>query len=362
MLRILWFNWRDIKNPHAGGAEVFTHEVMRRLAEKGHITTLFTSTFSGCSLREEIDGVEVVRNGGKYGVYKKAKEFYRLNNDMFDIVVDEINTKPFLTPRFVKEKPVVALIHQLAREFWFYETPFPINYIGRYFLEERWLTNYREVPTITVSNSSRVDLEHLGFKKILMVPEGISVQPLNEVPEKESTPTVIFIGRLKKAKLPDHAIRAFELVKKNISDAQMWVIGDGYMKSQLEKSAAESVKFHGFLDSETKYDLLRRAHLILVPAVREGWGLVVTEANALGTPAIGYNVPGIRDSIQDGITGILTGRNTPEELANQAIRLLTDRQLLYNLSRDALVHSKQFSWDLTADRFDQILGSLGQTA
>jgi glycosyltransferase involved in cell wall biosynthesis len=50
---------------------------------------------------------------------------------------------------------------------------------------------------------------------------------------------------------------------------------------------------------------LSRAHIILVPAVREGWGLVVTEANAMGTPAIGYDdVPGLRDSIRHGETGI----------------------------------------------------------
>lgn len=331
---------------------------MRRLVIKGHKLTLFTSTFQGCLTKEYVDGVEVVRDGGKYQVYIKARKFYRHNKDAFDIVVDEINTRPFLTPQFVKEKPIVALFHQLAREFWFYETMFPINYIGRYFLEDRWLANYKEIPTITVSNSSREDLKKLGFQKILLVPEGLSITPLGDVPEKESDPTVVFLGRLKKAKLPHHAIQAFLLIKKKLPAARMWVIGDGYMRHELEKYADASITFHGFLKPETKYDLLKRAHLLLMPAVREGWGLVITEANAMGTPAIAYNVAGVRDSVKDGATGILTTRNSQEDLANKAIALLSNEQLLRELSKNALAYSRQFSWDTTSDAFEQVITSL----
>ncbi len=74
-MRILWFNWRDIQNPEAGGAEVFTHEVMKRLTRRGLEMTLFTSRFKGCQLNENINGVDIIREGNKYTVYNAAKKY-----------------------------------------------------------------------------------------------------------------------------------------------------------------------------------------------------------------------------------------------------------------------------------------------
>jgi hypothetical protein len=86
-----------------GGAEVFTREVARRWAEAGHEVTLFTSEFPGCRVEEFLDGVRVVRAGGRYSVYWKAKEYYKrcFSRDGYDVVIDEINTRPFFTPKFV---------------------------------------------------------------------------------------------------------------------------------------------------------------------------------------------------------------------------------------------------------------------
>jgi glycosyltransferase involved in cell wall biosynthesis len=100
---------------------------------------------------------------------------------------------------------------------------------------------------------------------------------------------------------------------------------------------------------------LSQAHLILVPGVREGWGLVVTEANAMGTPAVAYNVNGLRDSVRDGQTGILVKKNTPQSLAHASIALLQDQYTLNKLSLNALTFSKEFTWDNTADKFDRII-------
>jgi glycosyltransferase involved in cell wall biosynthesis len=352
----LWLNWRDIKNPEHGGAEVLTHEIATRLVRKGdHKITLFTAHFPGALTAENVEGIYTIREGGKYTVYNKAKTYYKRNKNYYDLVVDEINVRPFLTPKFVKEKPILTLIHQISPEQFLYELPFPLSYIGRYYLEKKWLSYYKEMTVVTVSNSSKQDLSALGFKNIFVIPEGLGAVPLSDVPQKESTPTIIFIGRLKRHKLPDHAINAFNIIKNDLSDAKMWVIGDGYMRTQLEKLSIKDVKFYGYVSSEMKYDLLKRAHLVLMPAIREGWGLVVTEANAMGTPVVGYNVPGVRDSIKDGKTGILTKENSPDCLASSAISLLKNPQLLKNFSYNALQFSKQFDWNTTCNIFDKIL-------
>jgi glycosyltransferase involved in cell wall biosynthesis len=200
-------------------------------------------------------------------------------------------------------------------------------------------------------------LERLGFKKVLLVPPGLSVVPLPELPNKESDPTIVFMGRFKKAKLPDHAIEAFRLIKNQIRQSKMWMIGDGYMLEKLKNSKTEDITFYGHVSNELKYKMLSKAHLVLAPAVREGWGLVVTESNAMGTPVIAYNVPGLRDSVKHGETGILVNNHSPESLAEAALALLKDGALLRKYSANALEFSRQFNWDTTADVFDRIIKS-----
>lgn len=324
----------------------------------GYTITLFTAEFKNCNKFEEINNMTIIREGGKYRVYSKAKSYYKSHKDEFDIVIDEINTKPFLTPKFVKDKPILAVIHQLAREFWFYETYFPLNYLGYYYLETKWLSYYRNITTITVSNSTKQDLTRMGFRNIFIVPEGLNIAPLIQVKRKGVSPIVVFLGRLKKAKLPDMAIEAFNLIKQEIQSAQMWVIGDGYMRKELENSNYKDVIFHGYVKDDLKYELLSKAHVILVPGIREGWGLNVTESNAMGTPAVVYNIPGLRDSVKDGETGLIVKENSPSGLANSAIFLLKNQDILTKISNNALSLSKQFSWNKSAHEFDKIIKNL----
>jgi len=353
-LKVLVFNWRCWLNPEMGGAEVFTREVLKRWAEAGHDITLFASRFEGSDDEEVVDGVRIVREGGKYSVYWKAKKFYnkRFSREGYDVIVDEINTRPFLTPKFVKNgEKIVALIHQLAREYWLYETPFPISYLGYYFLEERWLNNYKKTPTVTVSESSRKDLVDLGFEKVFVVGEGLNFKPLKKLSQKEKCPVIVFAGRLKRAKRPDHAVEAFRIVKGKIPEAEFWMIGDGYFKKELMEKACEGVKFFGAVSNEERRELVKRAWILVNPSVREGFGLNVIEANALGVPCIAYDVPGLRDSIQHGETGILVKSDSVETLAEAIILVLTNDDFRRKLSEKSLAYSKGFSWDKVADEF-----------
>jgi len=356
--RILWYNWRCWVNPEMGGAEVFTREVARRLVGAGHEVTLFTSEFPGCKREEVLDGVRVVRAGGRYLVYWRAREYYRRRffGECYDLVVDEVNTVPFFAPRFVRNgEKVVALIHQLAREFWFYETPFPLSLLGYYFLEGWWLRGYVDVPTVTVSESSRRDLLRLGFRKVFVVSEGLSFEGLDHLPEKEGFPVVIFVGRLKRVKRPWHALEAFRLVRRRFPRAELWVVGDGYLRKKLERLVFDGVRFFGRVSEAEKRDLLRRAWVLVHPGVREGWGLNVLEAAAYGTPTVAYNVAGLCDSVRDGETGFLARNGDVKDLAGKIIRVLGDETLRERLSRNCLKYAKRFSWDRTAKEFLRVL-------
>jgi len=358
-LRILWYNWRDIKNPEAGGAEVFCHQIIIRLLQKGHNITLFTSQFPNSPHSEIIDGLKVIRSGGRYSVYTKARKYFKRNKQHYDIFIDSINTIPFLSPKLVQEKTLLPIVYQRAAEIWFHEVPFPISHLFYYYLEKKWLSRYKENPTITISNSSQDDLKSIGFKRTFIVPIGLGFEPLFEMALKESNPTVIFLGRLKKYKLPNHALEAFTIIKEHISGAKLWVIGEGPMLNDLRTMyKSQDITFYGHTSEEQKYALLRRAHILLVPSIREGWGLVVTEANAMGTPAIAYDVHGLKDSVVDGETGILIKDRSEESLAHAAITLLSDKDLLRKYSENALAFSKRFTWDNSAEEFERIIEGL----
>ncbi|MEM1551211.1 MAG: glycosyltransferase family 4 protein [Candidatus Bathyarchaeia archaeon] len=359
-LKILLFNWRCWLNPNMGGAEVFTREVLSRWAKSGHDVTLFTSKFDGCKSDEVIDGVRIIRRGGWLSVYWKARSFYSkyFRTERFDVVIDEINTIPFLTPKFINNgERVFALIHQLAREYWFYETPFPISYIGYYVLEYRWLRNYVNIPTVTVSESTKHDLLNLGFKKVFVVPEGLNFEPLNHVPQKHIHPVIAYVGRLKKAKRPDYAVKAFKIVKEKVPYAELWIIGDGYLAKELKKQMVKGVKFFGNLPSVARRELIKKCWVLVNPSVREGFGLNVIEANALGTPCVAFDVAGLRDAIINYETGLIVKSENIRDLAEGIIKVLTDDEFRIKLSHGALVYSRRFSWDKVADEFMKVIRS-----
>lgn len=336
-----------------GGAEVFTREVAKRWAQAGHEVTLFTSKFPECKKEETLDGVRVVRSGGRFSVYREAKKFYsrRLKTEHFNLVVDEINTRPFFAPRFVENgEHVVALIHQLAREYWFYEASFPFNFLG-YYSENNWLRKYADVPTVTVSNSTRDDLVALGLKQIFVVPEGLNFEPLSELPRKNDHPVIVYAGRLTNAKRPIHAIKAFKKVKEKLPNVELWIIGDGQIKRKLEETSIPGTRFFGQTDDSERRRLIEQSWVLISPGIREGWGLNVVEANALGVPCVAYSVPGLRDSVRDNYTGFLAKSGDVQGLTDKLLTLLTHEDLRAQFSKNALDYSRGFSWDVTAREF-----------
>ena len=313
-MRILVFNWRDLAHPRAGGAEVYTHRVAEEWVKEGHHVTLFCAAVEGRPETEEMNGVRLIRRGSRYSVYREARQYYcREGRGNYDIVIDEINTRPFLTPKWVDDVPVIALAHQVCRELWFYQTPWPVALVGRYVLEPHWLRHYRDVPTMTVSESSRISLEEHGLRHIMVVPEGYDQSYTCHNVARESVPTIVFLGRLEPHKRPDHAVRAFQLLRARIPEAKMWVIGSGSMEAALQRIAPEGVEFMGRLPDREKMERLAKADVVVVTSVREGWGLVVTEAARVGTPTIAYDVPGLRDSVK-AAGGNLCSPN-PQDLA-----------------------------------------------
>ncbi len=361
-MRILILNWRDVKNPKSGGAEILTHEIAKRWVKLGHKVTLFTSEFNNGSKEEEIDGVKIIRSGHPdmrflfSSVHFRAFKYYRDNVGKFDVVVDEVHGVPFFTPWYVKKRKVI-LICEVAGDLWVKMFGHFFGLLGR-MVERIYLKFvYKNIPYLTISNSTREELikEGVNGKDITVLPMGLTV-PLNiKHVKKEKQPTLIFVGRITKSKGVEDAITAISAVSKVYPGIKLWIVGSGdkkyisYLKKITERLKIESkVTFCGFVSEQKKFELMGRAHILLAPSVKEGWGLIVPEAGFVGTPAVGYNVLGLREVIVDGKTGYLTSNNNPQELAKTIKKALSNKSEYEKLSIAAKHLSLSYNWDNTA--------------
>jgi glycosyltransferase involved in cell wall biosynthesis len=357
-MRILILNWRDIRSPKAGGAEALTHEVARRLATR-HEVTWFTSRPSGHSEEEEIDRVHIVCRGSEFTTRLFAPGFAR--RGIWDVVVEEINTLPYFAPAWSRA-PVVLFSPQLAREVWWYEAPRFLAPIG-WAAEPLYLRVYRRVNAITISPSTSEDLRALGLRKrIDILPIAVSTPALSELPPKKPSGRLIAVGRLVPSKRFDHAVRALAHLRVSVPDARLTIIGEGAERENLTRLARDlrlsvAVQLTGRIPEERKARLLEDADVLVACSVREGWGLTPTEAARLGTPAVGYNVPGLRDSIIHGRTGLLS-EPSPASLAAAITQLLGDGTY-DSLRRQAWEQWRDLSWERTAESFEQFLEAAG---
>ena len=173
-------------------------------------------------------------------------------------------------------------------------------------------------------------------------------------------PLVGYMGRLKKYKSVDHLLRAFAIFRASVPGAKLVVIGDGDDRRDLERSAnqlgiAGAVRFTGFVSEEEKVRLLQEAWFLVNPSSVEGWGLTVIEANACGTAVIASDVPGLRDAIMDGETGILYPYGNIDDLAGKMVRLTRDSQLRDRLGTAAQAWAGTFDWQRVAELTVELL-------
>lgn len=354
-MKILWFTWKDREHPQAGGAEVVNEELAKRLVRDGHEVVFIVGGYAGGAKETTRDGFKIHRVGTRFTVYWHAYRLYQARfKGWADHVIDEVNTVPFFARWYARE-PVTLFIHQLARQIWFYELAFPFSLVG-YLAEPLYLWLLRHTPVITVSESTKRDLERYGFapERIQIICEGIEMEPVPDLAtmKKFAAPTMLALGSIRPMKRTAHIIRAFERAKERLPDLHLIVAGSAegeyghQVLEQIKRSkVTEAIEYRGRITVEEKRTLLAQAHVLCVTSVKEGWGLVVTEANSQGTPAVVYDVDGLRDSVRDGETGIIAKRNTPEGLADAVVELLGDKPQYEAIRKNGWEWSKGLTFE-----------------
>ncbi|UNO42228.1 glycosyltransferase family 4 protein [Streptomyces sp. MST-110588] len=295
--RIVFLARRDLANPAAGGSELLVDRIAAGLTAHGHQVTLL------CGGPAATHPYRVVSAGGDAGHFLRApRRFARLAGGC-DLLVEVCNGMPYLAPLW-HHGPTLCLVNHVHTDLWGLRYPGPAARLGRRL--EHWALAgaHRGNLMVAVSGSTAAALRGLGVprERIRLVHNGVE-EPGPLLPESPE-PLFLAMGRLVEYKRVDLLLRLWERVRP-VTGGRLVIVGDGPERARLEAAAGPGVHFAGHVDEQEKHRLLCRAWLLLHPSLVEGWGLVVMEAAARRTPTVGFDVPGLRDSVQDGTTGLL---------------------------------------------------------
>ncbi|KXK26801.1 MAG: GDP-mannose-dependent alpha-(1-6)-phosphatidylinositol monomannoside mannosyltransferase [candidate division WS6 bacterium OLB20] len=365
-MNILLLNRYDPAHPRAGGAERFSLENMKRFVADGHSVTWFASSFRDSVSEETVDGVRIMRRGNRLSVIMHAWRHFR-KEDGYDLVIDEMHALPFMTPLYVPAEKRVLLIHEVAGVIWSYMTPLPVALIGR--VVERLLLRlfYRTQPVLTVSKAGRDELVSCGIPSdmITVIPEGVSVSMVEA--DKTERPSIVYFGGLRPLKRVEHQLVAVSLLKKEYPYLKMYILGNdssAYAR-KLKKIVSQlklddRVEFTGFVPQDERDRIVASAWVTFGTSVKEGWGLAVAEAAALGTPAIVYPTPGNTEAVEHMETGLHTIAESPDKLAQAARKLFSEDDFRQELSASARKAANALTWEKSYHAFKDAVLSDGK--
>lgn len=361
-MKILIFNWRDLKHSWAGGGEIYIFEQASRWVKMGHEVTVFCGQDIEKDLPtfEIIDGIKIYRKGGRYSLYLWSIWYYFTRLRGNGVVVDVVNGIPFFTSLFCRV-PKIAYVYHLHGNQFFYELPFPLSHVG--FIIERFVFPflYKHLPIIVISETTKKQLINIGFNKKNISIVYCGINKLNRMKnsiKKFSAPTILYLGRIKKYKRVDLLVKIFPKIIEKMPQARLIIAGWGTEASNIANLVMKSplrrkITLLGPVSDAEKKSLLSKSWLFVNPSIGEGWGMAVIEANLHGTPAVSFDVSGLRESVLSGKTGLLA--KNEQNLINNIYILLNDNVLREKLSTNAKKWANTFNWDHSAKESLKIL-------
>lgn len=357
-MKILILSWRCIKNPGAGGSEIYFHELAKRWVEKGIKVVWFSPKFKGAKSEEDIDGIKIIRAGGRFSVYLHACKEYLFGRlkDSYDAVIDVENGIPFFSPLYINKRKLILHIHHYHKDVWPRESKFPVAQLGSFLESYVMPVIYRGVEVGTLSNSSAEEIvsEGLSKKQPFIIPPGIDFYKKNHV-KKTKYPSLLFLNRIRKYKGVLTLLEAAEILQNKNFEVKVLIAGGGQDLDMFKKISNDknlkNVSFLGKVSDSEKKKLMQECWAFVNPSSKEGWGIVNIEANYARTPAIGSRVSGIKDSIIEGKTGLLFEQDNALELAKKIEKIISDNKLRLDLEKNALSWAMNFDWNSKAERY-----------
>jgi glycosyltransferase involved in cell wall biosynthesis len=342
--RIVFLAHRDLGNRSAGGSEILVDRLAEGLTSLGHQVTLV------CGGPAAYHDYRVVSAGGDLGHFLRARSAFHRQVGGCDLLVEVCNGMPYLAPLW-HHGPTLCLVNHVHTDLWrmrFGGPLAPAARIGRRL--EHWALAgaQRGNLLVAVSPSTAHALRAIGVQRerIRVVHNG--VEEPGPLAERSPEPLFVAMGRLVEYKRIDLLLRLWERVRP-VTGGRLVIVGDGPERERLEQLAGPDVEFAGRVPEAEKHRLLCAAWLLLHPSAVEGWGLVVTEAAARETPAIAFDVPGLRDSVVDGETGVLARGESSFAAAWCTLALSAHRRTL--MGKSARDRAAQYRWNNTVRQF-----------
>ncbi|MGZ7134700.1 MAG: glycosyltransferase family 4 protein [Methanobacterium sp.] len=359
----------DFFVPHYnGGGERRYFEIAKRLVERGYSVDVICMKIEGVDNNELIEGINIHHIGPKIKdpPYRNAFNFIHFIISAYLWILkknyDLIDTQTFvpLLPGFlgarIKRIPVIGTIHDVSSgegDQWLIHSK-----LSSFF--EKFLLRLPFDQIITVSDATKNSLiQKYGVKsrRIKVIPNGVDLKLVDSISKEEKEKdSIIYVGRLAPHKHVDDLINAINSLKKDFKDLNLKIIGEGTQKDNLIK-LVNNLNLNGRVDflSNIEYSEvirnMKNSAILVLPSTREGFGMVLVEANACNLPVIAYNSGGVVEVIEDKKNGFLVEPRNNNELI-QKIKFLLQNE---DIAREMGVYGRKkaeklFNWDKIVDR------------
>ncbi len=361
-----------------GGAEKRVYELATRLTKQGHEVHCYSwgwwwqdkgekdIIFEGMHLHGVGKPLDLYINGKrsiKEALLFAWKLFPILNREKFDVV--DCQGFPYFSCFTAKQhalrgkSTLVITLLEVWGDYWY-------HYMGTM----GFFGKLVEKLTLRLSNrliciSSKTDRELKKIRKAensVIIPPGINLKELSEVhpnnPENDGKKwDIIYAGRLIKDKRVDLLIKSLALVKKSLGEVNCLIVGEGPEENELKELTRDldlkgSVEFTGFIDHQSGLiSLFKSSKIFVLPSQREGFGMVVVEANACGLPVVVINSPlnAAVDLIDNGKNGFIAEANA-RDLREKIIKALKQSQ---KMRTDCIQSARQYDWDEILKNLDK---------
>jgi glycosyltransferase involved in cell wall biosynthesis len=251
---------------------------------------------------------------------------------------------------FFKRKPLVITWLEVWDGYWSEYLGTTRGRVGRV-IED--LTMRLPDGIVAISQTTKDDLVRCKVKPecIDVIPVGIDLERITDIAPAPRATDVLFAGRLIHEKRVDLLLKAMAIAKTEVPTISGMIIGDGPERGSLENLAAklrldQNVTFTGFVDQDGLTAQMKSSKVFVLPSVREGFGLVIVEANACRLPVISmrHEMSAVQELVQDGVNGFLISEISPREIAEAILKIVHDDALREQLAENGFEMSTRYAW------------------
>lgn len=354
-MKILSIQYGNINNPYShGGLALLLRETFERMTPRHHITC-FTGFLPGRTQSREINGIKYIRKGLSRNKYINRFTF-SLINSMFKQVNDyDLVLIPWdrYAPVLIDTQVKCPVILELNLDFFSIPSKLKVvEPITRYLLK-RNLKKSRYIISACQALKKITDQYTKHVRLFEVVPGGVSKELLKYPLDPKSEKYLLYIGRL------DISHKGIDILLESYKaaniDLPLVIAGDGIDEIKVRElirklGLNKKVKSVGWVQGKEKYQLISNCLAVCIPSRVEGWGIVATEAAAMGKPAIGTKVVGLEESILDGKTGILVQKDNVKEFSKAIKMIVQNKELRTRLGKQAKEAAHQYTWEKIAVR------------